>query len=340
MANCLSYSVQHQPTKLVEVVNAEGSGWISSDLVDLVLKDSGSDSDTECDGSSSTEGSAWCKYIVLGSSVSDGNNDLLCVISCSILGLQCSVNDVLKCLSSEGTASSVWHGVNSILDFFLCVGVGEPESLINTSVVSDKSSSNTVVSKFERLEQTGCERFHLLEVVVFDGTGRIDDDRDIGLSDMACLWCLAWFLVEVTKMSCTTTSAHVVTEVAVALGRLEGASWVLDIVVVASLCLFATLEDLFHTSVDSDFVLARLGVIRADLDWHGVAFVVGAGTVTVVTCTTAGSAIAMKTLTDWARAHVASIGVCAVVLATTVVVLAFIDVQTTSIFKKVVSLWA
>lgn len=147
----------------------------------------------------------------------------------------------------------------------------------------------------------------------------------------------AWFLVEVAKMSRAAASAYVISEVAVALGWLEGVSWVLNVVVVASLGLFASFEDLLHSIVDADFILTRLCVISADLDRHCVALLVGAGSVAVVASSTACSPINMKALSDGARAHKASISVGAIVLASSVVHSAFVDILAAAVLEKVVS---
>jgi hypothetical protein len=55
----------------------------------------------------------------------------------------------------------------------------------------------------------------------------------------------------------TTASANIVIVHSIALSWEEGLSWVLGLVVEASLLLFASLVDLLDTSVDTDFVLTR-----------------------------------------------------------------------------------
>jgi hypothetical protein len=105
-------------------------------------------------------------------------------------------------------------------------------------------------------------------------------------------------------MSIATTSADIVDTASVALGWEPSFSWVLDEVVVAGLLLFALFEDVFLSTVDTDFVFACVGIWWAHSVSLSVAFFVGFSSEAFDASTAACVQVDVEGKTWWAPALV------------------------------------
>jgi len=114
-------------------------------------------------------------------------------------------------------------------------------------------------------------------------------------------------------MSITTASADVVLATTVALAWKPCLSWVLDEVVVASLLLFALFEDVFLSTVDTDFVFTCICIWWAYSVSLSVALFVGFSSEAFDASTSTGVLIEVEGKVLWAEAGVRSRFVLAVV---------------------------
>jgi hypothetical protein len=132
-------------------------------------------------------------------------------------------------------------------------------------------------------------------------------------------------------MSITTASAHIVGATSVALGWEPSFTWVLDEVVVTGLLLFALFEDVFLSTVDTDFVFACIRIWRTYSVSLGVALFVGFGSEAFDASTSASSQISIESKSWWAPALESTIKVGAVVGASSVVDSTFVDINTSTV---------
>jgi len=105
-------------------------------------------------------------------------------------------------------------------------------------------------------------------------------------------------------MTITTASAYVVLSTTVTLAWKPCFSWILDEVVVASLLLFALFEDVFLSSVDTDFVFTCICVWWADSVSLSVALFVGFSSEAFDASTSASLLVDVEGKILWAEAGV------------------------------------